>query len=290
MTDRRLIPFSGRFALDSLRGRVEAEAFVAGEPARIGVALANLSLDRGAARDRQLLFGTEVLVIERRDEAAFVQSRPDGYCGWVAAGVLAAPVTVTHVVSARATHVYREASIKRGEAMALSLGARLAVLETEGSFARIAQGFVPGCALRPLAKPETDPVAVAERLLGTPYLWGGNSAFGIDCSGLVQLAHRLCALPCPADSDQQWQGFGTLLPEGAGPRRGDLVFWKGHVAMLCDSATIVHANGHSMNVMRENLAEALARIAASGTAPFLGMRRRVGQAGAILVDKEAQSL
>lgn len=273
MNDRRLTPFSGRLAAASLRGQVAAEAFTEGEPARILRPVVDLSPEPGALRDRQLIFGAAVTVIERRAGAAFVQAAADGYCGWVPAAALGAPAAPTHVVSAAATHVYREASIKRGEVMALSLGARLAVLGADATFLRIAEGFVPRPHARPLDPPETDPVAVAERLLGTPYLWGGNSREGIDCSGLVQVALALCGRACPADSDQQRGAFGPFLAAGTVPQRGDLFFWKGHVAMACDAEVLIHANGHTMSVAHEDISACLARIEAAGEGPFLGLKR-----------------
>ncbi|RLL71466.1 C40 family peptidase [Paenirhodobacter hankyongi] len=273
MSDRRLTPFSGRIALETLRGQVAAEAFTEGEPARVILPVVDLSPAPGALRDRQLIFGAAVTVIERRGAAAFVQAAADGYCGWVPAVAFGAPARPTHVVSAAATHVYREASIKRGEVMSLSLGARLAVLDEDAKFLRIAEGYVPRPHLRPLDPPETDPVAVAERLLGTPYLWGGNSREGIDCSGLVQVALALCGRVCPADSDQQSRAFGDFLPAGTVPQRGDLFFWKGHVAMACDGERLIHANGHTMSVAHEGIAACLARIEAAGDGPFLGLKR-----------------
>lgn len=272
MSDRRLTPFSGRVALDTLRGQIDAR-FTAGEPARICLPVCDLYPEPGALRDRQRLFGAEVVVIDRQGGWAFVQALADGYCGWVVEPALAAPVIVTHVVAAPATHVYREASIKRGEVMRLGLGARLAVTGLEGKFAVTAEGYIPAQHLRPLDRPETDPVAVAERFLGTPYLWGGNSRDGIDCSGLVQLALALCGRACPGDSDLQAAAFGAALPAGTRPERGDLLFWKGHVAMACDAERLIHANGHTMSVAHEGIAACLARIAAAGEGTFLGHMR-----------------
>lgn len=272
MTDRRLTPFSGRVALDTLRGQVPAR-FTAGEAARICLPVCDLCPEPGALRDRQRLFGAEVTVIDRQGGWAFVQARADDYCGWVVEPALAAPVAATHVVCVPATHVYREASIKRGEVMRLSLGARVAVTGTEGKFAVTAEGHIPAQHLRPVDRPETDPVAVAERLLGTPYLWGGNSRDGIDCSGLVQVALALCGRACPGDSDLQAVAFGAALPEGTRPERGDLLFWKGHVAMVCDAERLIHANAHTMSVAHEGIGACLARIAAAGEGPCLGHKR-----------------
>lgn len=274
MTDRRLTPNSGRIAHVSLKGQVNVP-LTPGEPARVAAPVTDLCPEPGALRDRQVIFGAGVTVIDRQDGWSFLRADADGYCGWVVDGALTAPAPATHLVHVPATHVYREASIKRGEVMRLSLGSRLSVLEEDAKFARIHEGYVPIQHLRPIARPETDPVAVAERLLGTPYLWGGNSRDGIDCSGLVQVALALCGRTCPGDSDLQRAGFGDFLPAEEPSRRGDLFFWKGHVAMACDDNTLIHANGHTMNVAHENIAACLARIEVAGEGSFYGVKRPV---------------
>ena len=273
MSDRRLTPFSGRVALESLRGQAEAAAFTKGEAARLAYPVADLLASPEGPRDRQLLFGADLVVIDRQGAHAFVQSVADGYCGWVEADCLAAPQLATHRVIAPATHVYREASIKRGEVMRLSLGARVAVLAQEGGFARTPEGFIPHQHLRALDDAPADPVALAESLLGTPYLWGGNSRDGIDCSGLVQVAFHACNRPCAADSDLQRAEFGAFLPPGTPAQRGDLFFWRGHVAIAVSSERLIHANGHTMSVAYEEIAPCLARIEAAGEGTFYGIKR-----------------
>lgn len=273
MSDRRLTPFSGRVALEALRGTVEAAAFTAGELARIAAPVTDLCPAPGALRDRQVLFGAEVTLIDRQGDHAFVQAAADGYCGWVAQAALGAPQAATHRVAAPATHVYAEASIKRGEVMRLSCGARVAVLAEEGAFARTPEGFIPRVHLARLDALAPDPVAVAEGFLGTPYLWGGNSHDGIDCSGLVQVAFHAAGRTCAGDSDLQRAEFGDFLPEGTAPARGDLLFWRGHVALVVDEARLIHANGHTMSVAYEGIAPCLARIAAAGEGPFYGIKR-----------------
>jgi cell wall-associated NlpC family hydrolase len=175
---------------------------------------------------------------------------------------------VTHRVSAPATHVYPWADMKQPEIASLSLGARLSVTGTQGRFARLATGgFVP---IQHVGdRPASDPVAVAERLLGTPYLWGGNSRWGIDCSGLVQAALAACGTACPGDSDLQRAAF----PPTESIQRGDLLFWPGHVAMAVSDRMMIHATAYAMAVIHEPIPDALARIDAAGEGPFLGAHR-----------------
>ena len=271
--DRRLTPFSGRIAHRSLEGQVPALVFTDGEPARIHHPVADLRASPDGARDRQLLFGADVLIIERRMGWTFVQARADGYCGWVATEALGKPQGTTHWVCAPATHIYREASIKQGEVARLSLGAHVTVTGEEGMFSTTPEGFIPRQHLRPLGDWGTDPVALAESLIGTPYLWGGNARDGIDCSGLVQVAFHACNRPCAADSDLQRAEFGAFLPPGTPAQRGDLFFWRGHVAIAVSSERLIHANGHTMSVAYEEIAPCLARIEAAGEGTFYGIKR-----------------
>lgn len=272
--DRRLTPFSGRVALEVLRGQVAAEVFVAGEPGAVAVPLADLCATPGGARDRQVVLGAPLVVVERAGGQAFVQMAADGYCGWLASAEVGPAVAVTHwVAAARGVHLYPEPRVQARELAALPFGARVEVLESDGKWARLAGGFVPARHLRALGDWCADPVAVAEGFLGTPYLWGGNSGAGLDCSGLVQAGFWACGRDCPGDSDMQAR-LGVEVPEGEALRRGDLIFWKGHVALVMDGARILHANGHSMDVAVEGLAEAVARIAAQGGGPVT-VRRRV---------------
>lgn len=272
--DRRRLPANGRVALESLRGRVEAERFVAGEPATVRRPVVDLCAAPGGPRDRQLLYGEGVRVLEEADGHAFVVADKDGYCGHVDRAALGAPAAATHWVSAAATHLYAAADIKSPDRMMLSLGARLAIRGEAGDFLETREGlFVPRRHVSPVGMWAADPVAVAERLLGTPYLWGGNSRSGIDCSGLVQAALVACGRDCPGDSDMQQVETGAALPPGAALRRGDLVFWKGHVALAAGPGRIIHANAHDMAVAFEDLGAAVARIAAQGGGPVLACRR-----------------
>lgn len=283
MSDTRTTPSNGRVAHLSLRGHVEAERFTEGTPAVVVVPVANLTGQPEhspcAPILRQLLMGEAVQVLDHQQGNAFVIASKDGYVGWTPAQNLSSSAmpAATHVVCAAATHRYRAPNIKTSGAPArLSMGTRLHVTGQEGAFARVfsaAQGaegssvYVPSRHLRPIDDFEADPIAVAERLLGTPYLWGGNSSLGIDCSGLVQIGLTACGLPCPGDSDMQEDALGETLPSGTAPQRGDLMFWKGHVAWVSDAQTLLHANAHDMAVAYEPIDTAIARIKRQGDGP-----------------------
>lgn len=277
--DARLTAANGRVAHLSLRGSATADAYVAGEWAVVAVPLADVLGAPDGKRVRQAIYGERLLVLERRNGWAFAQAERDGYVGYVSEAALAADRVASHWVSAPATHLYRHPDIKLGEAMPLTLGARVGVVgpadgPVAGRFVQTDQGlFAIARHLRPVGDWAVDPVSVAEGFLGTPYLWGGNSRAGIDCSGLVQTAHLACGIACPGDSDLQMAGLGVDLPGGTAPQRGDLLFWKGHVALVSGPDRIIHAAGHFMAVVEEGLAEAIARILAQGAGPVLAHKR-----------------
>ncbi len=248
-----------------------------GVPQRVVTPLAPL-LDGHGNRQRELLFGAAFRILARETERAWGFAAADGYLGWIendALGELPAP---THRVAASRTYAKATPKLKVTEPVAnLSLGSLLHVTEIENGWAKAAHPllsiYVPAQHLAPVELPEPDPVSVAERFLGTPYLWGGNSAFGIDCSGLVQAACVACGIECPGDSDMQAAELGRPLPADAPLQRGDLVFWEGHVAMLADDGMLIHANAHHMAVAHEPLADAVSRITAQGDGPVTARRR-----------------
>jgi hypothetical protein len=218
----------------------------------------------------QALLGERVTVYDRNDEGwAWGQLTNDGYVGWLPDRALARPAAEpTHQVIAIRTLAFPGPSIKLPPVAAPVMGSVLTVLRDEGSFAVAREGWhVPKQHLGGLGPHERDFVAVAERFLGTPYLWGGKSSLGIDCSGLVQVSLNAAGIGCPRDSDMQRDGLGSPLEpsESARLQRGDLLFWKGHVAIARDSGTIVHANAHHMATAIENTREAIARIKAAGS-------------------------
>ena len=230
------------------------------EPAQISAALVDLRDRPEGTRDRQLMLGDQVTLLGQQGDASYIRAEKDNYHGFVPSHALARPRSTTHRVATLATHVYADPDFKSANLMHLSFGACVtATSETEG-FVETPYGHLPKQHLSSAAVPETDPVAVAMMFLGTPYLWGGNSSLGIDCSGLVQAALLACDVPCPADSDLQRTTLGSPLSEGSQKQSGDLLFWKGHVAMVVDAHTIIHANAHHMATRLEDLKSTMARI------------------------------
>jgi cell wall-associated NlpC family hydrolase len=283
--DPRQNAFRSDLADARLEGQVEAARFVVGERRRIAVPVAPVrhAPRADAAIDSEALLGEALRVFETTAEGwSWVQLETDGYVGFVAAEAIGAPDPApTHRVTALRTFVYPAADMKLPPLAVLPFGARLALgapAETrrtpyfwlvDGSGAVVAQHVAPIDA--PL---DRDFVAVAARFLETPYLWGGRSAFGIDCSGLVQTALAATGHAAPRDSDQQAASLGGPVEGGVEGElaRGDLVFWKGHVGILRDATTLLHASGHHMAVVAEPLSEALSRYAGLGIAPA-GVRR-----------------
>ena len=277
MTDRRETACNGRVAHVSLEGTVAADRFTQGAARSVTAPVTPLCAEPKGARDRELLLGDGFQVLETQDGWSYGIAARDGYVGYVRDGDLGPAVRASHVVSAARSYAKPSADLKATEpTIPISFGSRVVVAARDGDWAQImvcgAAGWMPAMHLRDASDPAGDPVAVAERFIGTPYLWGGNSAFGIDCSGLVQAAMLACGVPCSGDSDQQERSLGDPVPLDAPRQRGDLYFWKGHVGLLYDADTLLHANGHAMAVSLEPLEQAIARIEKS-EGPVTSRRR-----------------
>ncbi len=270
--DPRLTPARGDLAAKYLEGKVKAARFVTGEQFEVTDALAPLR--RAPSSDAELmtqaLKGERATIYDRNGEGwAWGQLASDGYVGWLPDGALKKPAArPTHKVAALRTFAFPGPSIKLPPVDALAMGSLLAVLREEDCFAVTREGwYVPRQHLGSIDSQAPDFVAVAEQFVGTPYLWGGKSSLGIDCSGLVQVSLNAAGTGCPRDSDMQQDGLGRELTaqEAKKLKRGDLIFWKGHVAIARDAGTIVHANAYHMTTTTERTQDAIARIKATGS-------------------------
>ncbi|MFK7878669.1 NlpC/P60 family protein [Roseobacter sp.] len=243
------------------------------DPKRVTVPVADLHRTPTGPRDRQLIYGDPVTVLQHDGNWRLIKSEKDGYCGYVMADVLGAPAIATHAVTARMTQAYAAPDIKSSDRVTLSFGSRLTAIAETPIFIETELGHIPRQHLHRTSDTATDPIAVASLFLGTPYLWGGNSGWGLDCSALVQWACHACNIPCPGDTDLQQAALGRNLPEGTPYARGDLIFWKGHVALVMDAGTMIHANAGHMAVTEEGIEAGIARILTQGDGPVTGHKR-----------------
>jgi cell wall-associated NlpC family hydrolase len=269
--DSRVNAYRADLAASDLKGRVDAPRYADGTLRQVTASAAWLRRAPGEDQgiDTEALFGETVRVFDEREGWAWVQLEADRYVGYLPAAALGEVLREpTHRVAVLRTHVYPAANIKTPPIAALPMNAALAVAGVENGLARLAGGhFVFAGHLAARGAPQGDFVAVAERFLGAPYLWGGKTSLGLDCSALVQLSLDAAGIACPRDSDMQEARLGTTQPpsdSAKGLCRGDLVFWPGHVAIMADAETLFHASAHQMMVVRE---------------PFDAARRRMADVG-----------
>jgi len=266
--DKRLHLYRQDLADAALRGRIEAQRFVEGRPMQVGFTVASVRRQPSptSMQATQALPGETLKVFDETDGWCWVKLDRDGYVGHVEAAHLIAPsAPATHEVATTSTLLYPKADLKTQPARVLPMHARMSVTGDEKDYAAVAGGgFIYKRHLQPVDTGMGDFVAIAERFLFTPYYWGGKTVHGLDCSGLVQVSLHAVGHPCLRDSDMQEATLGEVLKPGEKLQRGDLVFWDGHVGIMADSETLLHANGYHMMVVVEPLQVAAERSAKTG--------------------------
>ncbi len=278
--DPRLTPARPDLAAAQLRGQVAADVYAEGRALHVCVGTADLrhAPSHDAPLDTQALFGEEVMLYEDHEGWGWVQLARDGYVGYMSMAALAeGQIKPTHRITVNRSFVYSGPDLKFSAHDALPLGATVRVRATKGAFAQIDEAaFVFAGHLLARGERQQDFVAVAERLLHAPYLWGGKTSLGIDCSGLVHISLDAAGIAAPRDTDLQEQALGLPIAfdtDLAGLRRGDLVFWGGHAGIMRDETMLLHANAHHMLVASEPLRIARDRILAKTSQPITAIKR-----------------
>ena len=275
-SDGRLTPANGRVAAIELEDTIAAQRQVAGSWLRCTSPTASLLSVPGGEQVSQILYGEKFRLLECRAGWAFGQMERDGYVGYAEMSQFGATGAATHFVTSLWSPVFSGPDIKSPTSVILPFGSRLEAApdNSQQEFLSLAAGghvlAVQAC---PLDTRLADHASTAERFLGTPYLWGGNSPAGVDCSGLVQMSLTASGLGCPRDSDQQEVALGESVADLGELRRGDLVFWPGHVGIMLDPEVLLHATAHWQSVVREPLRKVADRIRTKGEkAPARGRR------------------
>lgn len=277
--DPRITPVRPDLAALHLRGVVEAQTYASGQPMRVAAPVAPMSAaaDADSEQVSQMLFGENFTAYEIENGWAWGQAALDGYVGYVPEADLMPepPSKPTHRVAALQALIYPEPDVKSRPIGAVPFAARMTVMpgKDQGGFVMLDPGgYAAAAALKPIDSTDSLWVLTAERFIGAPYLWGGRSTAGFDCSGLVQTALCAAGVDCPRDSDMQMEALGRAASVKT-LKRGDLVFWRRHVGIMISPTQLLHANAHHMAVTSEAFETARARIAQGEYGEVLGVRR-----------------
>ena len=275
--DPRLTPANEIVACSSLRDKIKHSNFIEGKNYQINVPFVDLLSTTDGKRNRQLIYGSKVKYFGENGGWAFIQNIYDSYVGYVPQNSIVLETEKTHIVKVPLSHVFLEPNIKSRNIEILPLAAKVSGQIVENGFLETELGWISLSQLKQKTELSKDPVEVSKLLQNAPYLWGGNTSLGIDCSGLIQISLLLCGLDCPGDSDQQMNTLGDNLDVGSPRKKGDILFWKGHVAWAINERQILHANAYHMATVIEEANEAIERIKKQDNNSLIAHKRLIGE-------------
>ena len=275
--DPRLTPANKIVACSTLKGQIKHSNFVEGKSYQINVPFVDLLDAPDGKRNRQLIYGSKVKYFSTADGWAFIQNIYDRYVGYVRQNTIVSEKENTHIVTVPLAHIFLEPNIKSKNVEMLPLAAKVSGEVVKNGFLETELGWIAVPQLKSKTELPKDPIEVSKLLENAPYLWGGNTPLGIDCSGLIQISMLLCGLECPGDSDQQINALGQDLEIGSPRKRGDLLFWKGHVAWALNERQILHANAYHMTTVIEEANEAIERIKKQDNNNVIAHKRGIGE-------------